>query len=67
MNITKKKYSILIVDDEQDMRNLVEVMLSQSGFQSLQANPGLNVGCFITKPIEIGSLVRRIRMELEPE
>jgi len=28
--------------------------------------PGLNVGCFITKPIEIGSLVRRIRKELEP-
>lgn len=32
--------TILIVDDEQDMRNLVEVMLSQCGFQSLQANGG---------------------------
>jgi DNA-binding response OmpR family regulator len=27
--------------------------------------PGLNVGCFITKPIEINSLVKRIKMELE--
>ncbi|MBO2535150.1 MULTISPECIES: response regulator transcription factor [Rummeliibacillus] len=31
---------ILIVDDEQDMRNLIDVMLRQSGFQSLQANGG---------------------------
>ncbi len=36
-------------------------------YESLKRDfPGLNVGCFITKPIEIGSLVRRIRMELEP-
>lgn len=36
-------------------------------YDSLKCDfPGLNVGCFITKPIEIGSLVRRIRKELEP-
>ena len=28
--------------------------------------PGLNVGCFITKPIDIDSLVKRIKIELEP-
>ena len=27
--------------------------------------PGLNVGCFINKPIEIKDLVNRIREELE--
>lgn len=31
---------ILIVDDEQDMRNLIDVMLRQNGFQSLQADGG---------------------------
>ncbi len=33
--------TILIVDDEQDMRNLIKVMLRQSGFQTLQAKDGL--------------------------
>jgi DNA-binding response OmpR family regulator len=28
--------------------------------------PGLNVGCFITKPFDIDSLVKRIKIELEP-
>jgi len=32
--------TILIVDDEQDMRNLISVMLSQSGFRTLQADGG---------------------------
>ncbi|MGG0655171.1 response regulator transcription factor [Rummeliibacillus pycnus] len=32
--------TILIVDDEQDMRNLINVMLRQSGFQTLQASGG---------------------------
>ncbi|HWI48012.1 MAG TPA: response regulator transcription factor [Rummeliibacillus sp.] len=32
--------TILIVDDEQDMRNLIDVMLRQSGFQTLQADGG---------------------------
>lgn len=32
--------TILIVDDEQDMRNLINVMLRQSGFQTVQANGG---------------------------
>ncbi|MBK3495970.1 response regulator transcription factor [Viridibacillus sp. YIM B01967] len=32
--------SILIVDDEQDMRNLIDMMLKKSGFQTLQAENG---------------------------
>ncbi|MEK4758881.1 response regulator transcription factor [Viridibacillus sp. FSL E2-0187] len=32
--------SILIVDDEQDMRNLIHMMLKKSGFQTLQAENG---------------------------
>lgn len=32
--------TILIVDDELDMRNLIEVMLTQSGFNTVTANDG---------------------------
>ncbi|MGX9135862.1 response regulator transcription factor [Rummeliibacillus sp. JY-2-4R] len=34
--------TILIVDDEQDMRNLIKVMLRQSGYQTLQAKDGFS-------------------------
>ncbi len=27
--------TVLVVDDEQDMRNLIEVMLSKSGFKTV--------------------------------
>ncbi|WP_102694085.1 response regulator transcription factor [Rummeliibacillus pycnus] len=46
--------TILIVDDEQDMRNLINVMLRQSGFQTLQANSGYEALKVVTEhPIDL--------------
>lgn len=39
--------TILIVDDEQDMRNLINVMLCQSGFQTVQASGGHEALAFL--------------------
>ena len=34
--------TILIVDDEQDMRNLIKVIIRQSGYQTLLAKNGFS-------------------------
>jgi CheY-like chemotaxis protein len=37
-------------------------------YESLKKEfPTLNVGCFITKPVDIDDLIRRIKTELEPQ
>ncbi|MER1985630.1 MAG: response regulator transcription factor [Solibacillus sp.] len=46
--------TILIVDDEQDMRNLIQLMLASAGFQSLQAESGTEAYTLLVKePIDL--------------
>lgn len=53
---------ILIVDDEQDMRNLIEVMLRQSGFQTIQANGGQEAIQLLIKDQQIDLVILDIMM-----
>ena len=61
----RKKAAVATTIDKKDIKTCF-ITAYEVYYEILKKDfPGLNVGCFISKPIEIKDLVKRIREELE--
>ncbi len=61
----RKKAATAVLDNKKDIKTCF-ITAYEIYYETLKKEfPGLNVGCFISKPIEIKDLVKRIREELE--